>query len=128
MAFRDVLAPVRFFTPFPPQPSQPCGTPRIYQISRPDISQPYLAPPDVLFRAHTVLGPNFVGFPRGRLGKAKSSDVASSIPEYSSRLYELHLTTQNGRKSLKTILGSDLVRIDDSELRPRPVSRNPNKA
>jgi hypothetical protein len=26
----------------------------------------YLAPPDILYRAHTVLGPDSVGFPRGK--------------------------------------------------------------
>ncbi len=63
-AFRDVLAPVRFFMPFPHQPSRPCGTPHIYHLSRPDISQPYLVPSDVLCRAQTVLRPDSVGFPR----------------------------------------------------------------
>jgi len=91
MAFRDVLAPVRFFTPFPRQPSRPCGTPRVHQISRPEIPRSYLSPPDVLCRAHTVLGSDSVGFPRSWLGKAKSSDVASSIPEYSSELSNLSL-------------------------------------
>jgi hypothetical protein len=66
MAFRDVFAPVRFFTPFPPQPSRPCGTPRVYQISRTDIPQSCQAPSDVLYHAHTVLGPDSVGFPRGK--------------------------------------------------------------
>jgi len=92
IAFRDVLAPVRFFTPFPRQSSRPCGTPHVYQLSRTDIYQPYLAPPDVLCRAQTVLGLDSVGFPRDWLGKAKSSDVASSIPECSSELSKLSLT------------------------------------
>jgi hypothetical protein len=91
IAFRDVLALVRFFTPFPRQPSRPCGTPRVNQISRPEIPRSYVAPPDVLCRAHTVLGPDSVGYPQRRLGKAKSSDVASSIPECSSELSKLSL-------------------------------------
>ncbi len=65
-AFRDVLAPVRFFTPFPRQSSRPCGTPRVYQISRPEIPRPFIPPPDVLYRAQTVLGPDSVGFPRDK--------------------------------------------------------------
>ncbi len=100
-AFRDVLAPVRFFTPFPRQSFRPCGTPRVYQLSCTDIHQPYLSPPDVYYRAHTVLGPNSVGFPRDRLGKAKSSDVASSIPECSSELFKLSLTRTKWKRSNK---------------------------
>ena len=35
------FAPVRFLTPFPPQPSRPCGTPRVYSISlQDDLSHP----------------------------------------------------------------------------------------
>jgi hypothetical protein len=66
IASREFFAPVRFFTPFPRQSSRPCGTPRVYRISRPDIPQPYPDTPDVYYRAHTVLGPDSVGFPRGK--------------------------------------------------------------
>jgi hypothetical protein len=99
--FRDVLAPVRFFTPFPHQPSRPCGTPHVHQISRPDIPQSYLGPPDVYCRAQTVLGPDSVGFPRCRYGKAKSSDVASSIPECSSKLSKLSLSHTKWKRTME---------------------------
>jgi hypothetical protein len=91
IAFRDVLAPVRFFKPFPRQYSRPSGTPRVYHISCPEAHSSYLSPADVICRAQTVLGSDSVVFPRDWLGKAKSSDVASSIPECSSDLSELGL-------------------------------------
>jgi hypothetical protein len=56
------------------------------------ISPSYVLPPGVLYRAQTVLGPDSVGFPRDWLGKAKSSDVASSIPDCSSKFSKLSLT------------------------------------
>jgi hypothetical protein len=63
--------------------------------------QSYQAPSDVLYRAHTVLGPDFVGFPQGRFRKAKSSDVASSIPEYFFKLYMLSHTHTKWKRTKK---------------------------
>jgi hypothetical protein len=85
IAFKDVAAPVRFFTPFPRQSSRPCGTPHVYLLSRPDISQPCSAPPDVLCRAHTVLGPDSVGFPRRkhRCGEAMFGGIQGGMPPWS---------------------------------------------
>jgi hypothetical protein len=85
IGFRDVLAPVRFFTPFPRQSSRPCGTPRVHQISRPEIPRSYVAPPDVYCRAHTVLGPDSVGFPRRkhRCGEAMFGGIQGGMPPWS---------------------------------------------
>jgi hypothetical protein len=147
IAFRDVLVPVRFFTPFSHRPSRPCGTPRVYQISRPEIPCSYIATPDVFYRAQTVPGPDSVRFPRRKTsllrndvwvfqgsmspwsqdeissprrggserwkgesgavppprssGKAKSPDVASSIPECSSELSKLSLTQTKWNRTKK---------------------------
>ncbi len=113
IAFKDVLAPVRFFTPFPRQPSRPCGTPRVYQGSRPEIPCSYVAPPYVYYRAHTVLGPDSVVFPQGKhrcgetmfggskeawhlLGSSTWSNTISSF-----HLYQLLIISS--KKSLKKI-------------------------
>jgi hypothetical protein len=86
---------------------------RMLIISHARISfQPYLASADVLYRAQTVLGPDSVGFPRDRLGKAKSSDIAASIPECFFELYKFNLSqTKWERSFLKNRRISDKRRL-----------------
>jgi len=67
-------------------------------------SRSYLSPPGVLYRAQTVLEPDSVGFPRDWLRKAKSSDVASSIPECSSKFSKLSITHTIWKRIIKVYI------------------------
>ena len=82
-ALGNVFAPVRFLTPFPPQTSRPCGTPHVYLL----LHQVVLSYPQAYPIDHTVLkqssGPTVSDSLQIWLRKAKSSDVAQSIPQCS---------------------------------------------